>query len=374
VVLYKQGVFHLFFIFFFVGLMIGVLAAVLAIPAAQAAVFDFPTRNRALIEGCPEDFYMYVERDFEGEKSHPWEGGQFGFVRGPQRTPQGVVYATLHEGVDIQPLQRDPSGNPLDDVLASAAGRVVHVSKEAGASNYGRYIVVEHRIEGCPIYTLYAHLASTAVEPGQMVRQGQALGRLGFSGAGIDRERAHVHFEIGILISKNFEAWYAAHSSGEPNRHGLFNGMNLSGTDPSAILLAAARNPGFDVTKYLAALEPVFKITIPNSPDISLLRDNPWLVPPGEIASPPAWTISFTGTGFPVRAVASQKPVTAPEVAWVKDSTCSYALSTRRLIAGAPGSPRLTESGQRFVSLLTAPPAAAEPEQPVIEQRLPKKR
>lgn len=337
------------------------LAALLAFSGAQAALFDFPTKNRALLEGRPEDFYMYVERDFEGEKSYPWEGGQFGFVRGPQRTPQGVVFATLHEGVDIQPLQRDPSGNPLDDVLASAAGQVVHVSKEAGASNYGRYIVVEHKIEGCPIYTLYAHLASTAVTPGQMVRQGEVLGRLGFSGAGIDRQRAHVHFEIGILLSKNFESWYAAHSSGDPNKHGLFNGMNLSGMDPSVILLAAAKDPGVQLTKHLAGLEPVFKITIPNSPDISLLRDYPWLVPPGEIASPPAWTISFSGTGFPVHAVASQKTLTAPEVAWVKDSPSSYALATRRLIGGPAGSPRLTESGQRFVSLLTAPPAASDP-------------
>jgi hypothetical protein len=357
-------------------MILRLLAAVLAISGAQAALFDFPTRNRALLEGRPEDFYMYVERDFEGEKSYPWEGGRFGFVRGPQRTPQGVVYATLHEGVDIQPLQRDPSGNPLDDVLASAAGRVAHVSKDAGASNYGRYIVVEHRIEGCPIYTLYAHLASTAVEPGQVVRQGEVLGRLGFSGAGLDRQRAHVHFEIGVLLSENFEAWYAARASGDPNKHGLFNGMNLSGTDPSAILLASAKDPGFQITKFLAGLEPAFKLTIPSSPDISLLRDYPWLVPAGEIASPPAWTISFTGTGFPVHAVASQKPVTAPEVAWVKDSPTSYALATRRLIGGAAGSPRLTESGQRFVSLLTAPPAAApaEPEHPAIEQGLPKKR
>ncbi|MFA7234108.1 MAG: M23 family metallopeptidase [Terrimicrobiaceae bacterium] len=339
------------------------LAAFLAISGAEAALFDFPTKNRALLEGRPEDFFMYVERDFEGEKSHPWQGGQFGFVRGPQRTPQGVAFATLHEGVDIQPLLRDPAGNPLDDVLAAATGRVAHVNKEAGASNYGRYIVVEHRIEGCSIYTLYAHLASTSVTPGQTVGQGEILGRLGYTGAGIDRRRAHVHFEIGILLSENFEAWHAVHFAGTPNKHGLFNGMNLSGTDPAAVLVAAEKDPGFQITKYLAGLEPVFKITFPNSPGLSLLRNYPWLVPNGEIADPPAWTISFTGTGFPVRAIASQKAVAAPELAWVRDSPTAYIHATRGLVGGAAGHPRLTESGQRFANLLVWPPgnATADP-------------
>ena len=301
---------------------------------------------------------MYVERDFEGEKTLPWQGGQFGFVRGPRRTAQGVVFATLHEGIDIQPLRRDPSGAPLDDVLASAAGQVVHVSKEPGASNYGRYIVIEHRLEGCPVYTLYAHLASTAVVPGQAVRQGEVIGRMGFSGAGIDRRRAHVHFEIGIMLSENFDAWFATRSSGDQNKHGLFNGMNLTGANPAGILLAASKDPGFQITRHFAELEPVFKLVLPNSPDLSILRKYPWLVPTGEIANPPSWIISFTGTGFPVRAVASRTAVTGPGVAWIKDTEDTYAHATRGLVGGSAGSPRLTESGLRFVSLLLAPPAA----------------
>ncbi len=349
------------------------LAALLVVSGAEAALFDFPTKNRALLEGRQQDFYMYVERDFEGEKSRPWEGGQFGFVRGPQRTPQGVVFATLHEGIDIKPLLRDPSGVPLDDVLASAAGRVVHVSKEAGASNYGRYIVIEHLVEGCPIYTLYAHLASAAVVPGQIVRQGEVIGRLGFSGAGIDRERAHVHFEIGIMLSENFESWFGPRSAGDPNRHGLFNGMNLCGTNPAAILIAASKDPGFQLTKYLGAMEPAFKLTVPNSPDLSLLRKYRWVVSAGEIANPPAWTIAFTATGFPLRAVASQEPLTEAKVTWIKETTGSYSHATRGLVGGPSGKPALTDSGRRFVSLLLAPPASAETT-PAVEASVPKKR
>lgn len=333
-----------------------VLALALVLPV-RAALFDFPTANRALLDGRPEDFFMYVDRDFEGQKSQVWEGGQFGFVRGPIRTADGVVCLTLHEGIDIKPLRRDASGNPLDDVCAAADGRVVHVSPEAGASNYGKYVVVEHLIEGSPIYTLYAHLASVEVAPGQAVRQGEPLGRLGFTGSGIDRPRAHVHFEIAVLLSRNFEAWHLANFPGNPNKHGLFNGLNLSGTDPAAILKACASDPSFRLSSHIRSLEPAFKLTLPNSPNLTLLHDYPWLVPSGEIADPPSWTISFTGTGFPIAAVASQKQVAEPEVSWIKETREPYSRITRGLIGGSSGSPRLTSSGHRFASLLTAPPA-----------------
>jgi len=328
------------------------LAAILC--PARAALFDFPTANRALLDGRPEDFYMYVQRDFEGQQSQPWEGGQFGFVRGPQRSGGEVVYAALHEGIDIRPLRRDPSGAPLDNVCAAAGGTVVHVSAEAGASNYGKYVVLEHRIEGSPIYTLYAHLATIDVAPGQAVRQGDVLGRLGYTGAGIDRPRAHVHFEVAILMSRNFEPWHAAHFAGSPNKHGLFNGLNLAGTDPAAILQAAAADPGFRLSRHIASLQPTFRLTIPNAPQMSLLRDYPWLVPDGEVASPPAWTISFTGNGFPIRAVAAPRPVAQPEVDWIAESPFACAHITRGLVGGTHAAPRLTASGLRFVSLLTA--------------------
>ncbi len=322
---------------------------------APAAVFDFPTENRTLISGNPEDFYMYVDRDFEGQISKPWEGGQFGFVRGPRRDGGEVVCATLHEGIDIRPLRRDAAGNPLDDVVAAAAGVVVHASSAPGASNYGRYVVVEHRLEGSPFYTLYAHLASVAVAPGQQVRQGELLGRLGFTGAGIDRTRAHLHFEIGLMLSRDFEGWHQSHLAGSPNVHGLFNGLNLIGTDPAAVLRAAAKSPDFRLSGQIASQEPVYKITVRNSPHLSILSDYPWLVPPGEEANPPAWTISFAGHGLPLRAVACKDAVTEPRLEWVKATSMSYAHATKGFVAGPPGSPHLTDAGKRFAKLLTWP-------------------
>lgn len=324
---------------------------ILSLPL-QAALFDWPTENRALLKGRPQDFYMYVNRNFEGVESKPWEGGAFGFVRGPQRQSGEIVYTSLHEGIDIAPVHRDASGNPLDDILASAAGRVVHASHEPGASNYGRYVVIEHALEGGRVYTLYAHLAEISVEPGRRVAQGERIGRMGFSGDGIDRERSHLHFEIAVLLSEQFEVWHRRHFAGSPNKHGLFNGLNLAGIDPAPILLESARDPSFSLAKHLRGREAFFKITLPADSALPLIRRHPWLAPDGEPASPPAWTLAFTSHGFPVEARASLEATDAPKLSWIGETRFAYHHATRGLVAGPPGAARLSDSGKRFVQLL----------------------
>jgi hypothetical protein len=258
----------------------------------------------------------------------------------------------LHEGIDIAPTQRDASGKPLDDIRASAAGRIAHVSHEAGASNYGRYIVIEHDIEGSPVYTLYAHLSSISVEPDQQVAQGDVIGRMGFTGAGINCERAHLHFEIALLLSTDFESWYKRYFSGTPNKHGPYHGYNLSGIDPAKVLLECAKNPAFRFSDYIRGQEAFYKITIPNSPSLSIIRSYPWLVSNGEDASPTAWTIAFNRFGTPMSAMASSKAAAAPEIAWVRETPFAYNHTTRGIIAGSKGSPHLTDSGKRFLDLL----------------------
>src|SRR5512132_3933667 len=86
------------------------------------------TDNDALFSGGGAAFYQYIERNYKGVKSTPWEGGQYGFVRDPTDTPGGVVYTRFHEGIDIRPIHRDAHGEPLDEVRAIADGKVVHVN------------------------------------------------------------------------------------------------------------------------------------------------------------------------------------------------------------------------------------------------------
>ena len=133
-------------------LLLGLMAA--ASSGAEPLNLVLPTDNDALLRGDGPAFYQYIERDYHGEKSTPWEGGRYGFVRNPVETSAGIIYTRLHEGMDIKPLHRDASGEPLDAVRAIGPGVVVHASSVAGYSNYGRYVVVEHRFDGCKYYNV----------------------------------------------------------------------------------------------------------------------------------------------------------------------------------------------------------------------------
>src|SRR5260370_39920696 len=96
-----------------------------------------PTDNDALFSGNRSAFYQYIERNFKGVKSTPWEGGQYGFVRDPVETSAGVVYTRFHEGIDVKPLRRNAGDEPLGEVRAIAAGNVAHTNPVPGYSNYG---------------------------------------------------------------------------------------------------------------------------------------------------------------------------------------------------------------------------------------------
>src|SRR5438876_8845607 len=151
----------------------------------QTVDLVLPTDNDVLFSGGGAAFYQYIERNYKGVKSTPWEGGQYGFVRDPTDTAGGVVYTRFHEGIDIRPLHRDANGDPLDEVRAIADGRVVHASLVPGYSNYGKYVVIEHHWDDCNYYSLYGHLSSIAVHPGDMVKRGQPIATMGYTGVGI---------------------------------------------------------------------------------------------------------------------------------------------------------------------------------------------
>jgi murein DD-endopeptidase MepM/ murein hydrolase activator NlpD len=179
---------------------------------AQNQIVDLvlPTDNNALFSGGGPAFYQYIERNYEGVKSPPWEGGQYGFVRDPIATSVGTAYTRFHEGIDIRALRRDARGEPLDEVHAIADGKVVHTNPVPGYSNYGKYIVIEHRWDGSSYYSLYGHLSSIAVQPGDTVKRGQPIAVMGYTGAGLNQERAHLHLELNLMLSQRFDAWYNA--------------------------------------------------------------------------------------------------------------------------------------------------------------------
>lgn len=100
---------------------------------------------------------------------------------GPRRSPFGRR-ADFHNGVDI----KAPYGTPIH---APGAGRVTDVDYQSG---YGLRVVIVHDYG---ISTLYGHLKSAAVTPGQEVKRGQLIAYSGNSGR---TTGTHLHYEVQV--------------------------------------------------------------------------------------------------------------------------------------------------------------------------------
>ena len=205
-----------------------VCGACLLALAAQAQPFQLPTANHALFEKGGE------ERFFVGTAGKPWVTGTFGCVRSGGWQ--------MHEGLDIRCLQRGRQGEPTDPVLATADGAVAYISTRPSLSNYGNYLVLRHEVAGLEIYSLYAHLHEVrpGLKVGQAVKAGEpvaVMGRTANTRESISKDRAHVHFELNLLVNDRFASWYNKTFAGQRNDHGEWNGQNLLGIDPRLILL-----------------------------------------------------------------------------------------------------------------------------------------
>jgi murein DD-endopeptidase MepM/ murein hydrolase activator NlpD len=329
------------------------LPALAAAGLAQAAIdVRLPTDNHHLFTGQPERFYMYVDRTFEGVTSQPWQGGSFGYVRNAMRFNGEVLLTKFHEGIDIAPARRDRAGNPLDLVSSIADGRVVHVSPLAGRSNYGKYVVVEHLWENSAIYSLYAHLAEITCQPGDPVRAGSVLGRMGYTGAGINRTRAHLHLELAMLMSRRYEDWHKAFGGGV-NHHGPYNGMNLAGVDVAGFFLEHRKDPTLGFSRFVAGTPVYFKVTVPNRGTPDFLDRHPWMARGNASAAGSSWEISFSATGQPVAFTPSPRKVAAPLVTSIRPSDVPHRYLTRNLVTGQGNRASLTESGRKLVALIT---------------------
>ncbi len=86
---------------------------------------------------------------------------------------------SFHRGIDIP-------ASYGSDVVASLSGVVV-ISRYHGS--YGNYVVLSH---GNGMRTLYAHLSSRLVSPGETVSRGETIGLIGSTGSSTGN---HLHYE-----------------------------------------------------------------------------------------------------------------------------------------------------------------------------------
>jgi murein DD-endopeptidase MepM/ murein hydrolase activator NlpD len=328
-----------------------VFGLALACPAfAAAQPFRFPTLNHALLEPGGE------ERFFVGTVGKPYTTGRFGCVRTDGHQ--------MHEGLDIKCLQRDRHGEPLDAVMATADGNVVYINSKAALSNYGKYVVLRHHIEGLEIYSLYAHLSEmrSSLRVGEAVKAGESIAVMGHTSnthQGISKDRAHVHFELNLLANDRFPSWYKSTFPDQRNDHGIWNGLNLLGLDPRLILLReAAEGASFSILHFVRDQTELCRVMVhsANFPWVrrytELIRRNPKADREGTAAYEVG--LSYNGVPFQLipRAPSEIRPgpkyqllsVNEPEE---QDHPC------RKLVVHNHGHWDLAPAGMHLLDLLT---------------------
>lgn len=323
-----------------------------------------PTDNDALFRGGGPEFYMRTYRTPKPNEQPGWTAGKYGFVRNVRHTSQGVIYSKFHEGIDIRPLRRSRNGAPLDDIRAIAGGKVVYVNETPSHSNYGYYIVVEHWWGESPYYSLYAHLSRPSVVTGEHVNQGDVIGIMGYTGRGINRDRAHLHLEINLMLSEAFNYWYEDHlKRAVPNNyHEIYNGLNLVGIDIASLYLELEENPHLTIPEFLKSEPHFFEVIIPAGPTLpDMLWRYPWLCdelsdwipeygPPIEMGS--SWKISFGASGIPLKFQPSDEVVDQPVLKVIQRSTLPYQYLTNGLVQGRGNKFSLSASGKRRIDLI----------------------
>lgn len=311
--------------------------------------FVLPTPNRALFETNRQNHY------FVPTPGKEWISGTFGCVR--------TDGWQLHEGLDIKCVQRNKSGEPIDPVVCFAAGTVVYINPKASLSNFGKYLIVRHQIHGVELYSTYAHLSAidsnlrigTPVNPGSQLG---IMGRTANTRQGISKERAHLHFEMNLLINDQFPVWFQKNLAGERNDHGLWNGRNLVGIDPKEFFLRHhEEKTRFSLLKLIGQQPELCRVLVRDTSFPWLKRYSILLAKPTTASDSPVGyelVMNFNGLPFQILPRTAKEIPKGPKYQLLRVNAEEYRKNPCRKLVRAQGNRwELTDAGIRWLDLLT---------------------
>lgn len=323
------------------------MAGLFVIRAAAQSPFQFPTANHYLYEPGQELKFFAITAP-----NKPWTSGSFGCVRD--------YGSRMHEGLDILHQHTDKHGEPTDPVMATADGVVVYATSKAGLSNYGRYIVIRHIVEGLEIYSLYAHLSEIepGVAAGKQVKAGEEIAIMGRTSSDetISKDRAHCHFELNVFVNENFSSWFRKNFPGQRNDHGIWNGQNLNGLDPREILLGE-RDPKFSLLNFVRGQTSLCRVMVRATTFPYLKRYAPLVLknPRAEKEGVAGYEIAlnYNGVAFALMPRAESEIKESGRFQLLSVNESEYrAHPCRKLVAEHGGHWQLTDRGLRELELL----------------------
>ena len=257
-----------------------------------------------------------------------------------------------------------PTGaaNPQTRSWPPPTARVIY-QHQAGASNYGNYIVIRHVINGIEIYSLYAHLSAVrpGLQAGQEVKAGDVIATMGRTSNAetIGNWRAHVHFELNVLVNDHFASWWRQASPGERNDHGEWNGQNLNGLDVRQILLQEQTGK-LDLLNFLRGQTALCRVLV-RATNFPYLKRYPMLVLKNPVAEREGVAgyeiaLNYNGVAFALmpRAASEIKSRAKFQLLSVNEPE-EQANLCRGLVRRRSGHWELANEGLRELELLTYP-------------------
>ncbi len=164
----------------------------------NTAQMDFSPKNEALKRVDLSNTKVFDDYVFDLLRQQGKEFGIGGFFEHRAIYSRSLVFATdaadfrdIHMGIDIWAAAFTPLFAPLDGVIHS-------FQDNAGFGNYGPTIILEHKIDGQSLFSLYGHLCLDdlkGIEVGQVLKAGEKFAHIGPFPENGDWP-PHLHFQL----------------------------------------------------------------------------------------------------------------------------------------------------------------------------------
>jgi hypothetical protein len=185
------------------------------------------------------------------------------------------------------------------------------------------------------------------------------MGRTANTRETISKERAHLHFEVGIRLSAHFAQWHARHRKGQRNDHGDWNGQNLVGLDCAALLLARHRaGEKFSLLDHLRAMPELCRVFVRTDKLPIAARMQPLVVPNPRVKAEGlhGYEIALSAEGIPLMMIPRTKaeyPLSAKLTVLRVDDAVARADTCRKLLTPRSGKWQLSTTGTDLLELMS---------------------
>ncbi len=154
----------------------GILETTTRMQSKNGRIFSSVTESSRLVQEPTEEILV------AGTKESAATGSFIKPVEGRLSSPFGPRWGRFHYGIDL--------ANCIGTDIKASDGGVV--TRAGMAGSYGNLIIIDHQ-NGTS--TRYAHLSVIGVKVGDVVAQGQSIGKLGSTGRSTG---PHLHFEVRV--------------------------------------------------------------------------------------------------------------------------------------------------------------------------------